>query len=1390
MRTTIVVFLQFCILLGLSLTNACTFYVSTNGDNTFDGKTPSTAFATLKFALNSGNNVYLKSNDKVCVFPGIYQDIGIQADTSVQVYGLTTPLRNNVILQSSPGTSSGVLFTITAAVTFNTTFAISNIVFQGDGVTHFVSYSAINVTNCTFQNSLVKWNGYLVQLFAPSVFRDVTFQNLSTTSATMFTTSSSAQLYNITIIDCFTQATTDGSYWFFGGTATQPTIIDGLYVVNNVGQSLTLIVGNAKNIVFTNNVAIQQLQMFTMGSGSIQDSRFEYSTLVGGQNYNNLPVLLSICDPPILLERVIFQYNEIPSVSISLCGTTGVENLITINNCTFQNNLLTTAVATQGGTPGGAAIFFIPQYMRPQMTITMSDSSFVNNSAPFGSGGAIYNAFAQQTVPNQSPTTITIKRCTFLDNSASNGGALALTDGTISECTFDQNIADSQGGAIMVYPGSILSLSISNSLFNCNRGSSGAVTSDIQGAFINHANNVFHDSCGASLLSIDPSSGTTLGGTWLTITGSQFPPNPQVTIGSFDCILPQQIDNSTLRCQTSAGYGGGLVIIVSAAGYLPSISALTWSYDAPFVQSFSPTNGPTIGQNYLTITGGDFVQDQTSVSIGPYKCNTIQVSTSLIVCQVTAGFGCNLFVQVSVGNQNQSSQVQIYSYDSPSIVSITPLATSPVGLTNFTIIGKNFAQDQSYGMFVMELNELVGQIYVQSNTMLFWFPATHLTGNINIKLQTVGRNCTQVSNVVLYSFAPASLRSATPTNLRVSGGTRIELIGDNFVAFSAINMLCRFDNVTVPMYVTSATSGYCFSYYHVPGTSLLSISNSAGQVWSSTLPLTYFEGCEPGFYGDLEGDNCQPCSMGTYSPKFGLEQCLLCGPGTYANNVSSTTCFNCPSFSSTQSIGSTTLDQCLCQNGFVWTNFSTSCVPCPTGAVCVGGKVPAISDEGYYQSPFTSQEFYPCPNANCLGDNTCANGYHDFLCNECSPGFWQLEGACFECSSGVWAWLVVLVIVGIASVTVSIHLTRVEDDTTAGQINEDDKVQIDKNKPRVAMIVSTLVSFYQLWKAVSNTDSNPLLRTTGTIMKYMMYALNVVQFDLKLASPQCLASNNNWSLKQEMILMVLIPVGIIPLFALASFILKRRYSAKSILLANCRVYAMIVCALYLPILQMSIQYLDCVDIIGDSNTWIRTEPSIQCNIDSYRQFLPVPILIIIIMGLGLPVTIVLIVNSKQASVVSIFGFLVEGIQPSSRFKFAIDMCIKLITALILVLHTSPVVQLVFLFGMYYAYYQFLRVKQPYIRSEYNVMDARLFASLCIFVLVMIVRISNTTKGASNFVDVLTFLCFIPTFVFTLYLAVQSIWIDRNYIFKKCKWCGCNCCRDNSSSRQFYQLSSV
>ena len=187
--------------------------------------------------------------------------------------------------------------------------------------------------------------------------------------------------------------------------------------------------------------------------------------------------------------------------TITISGNNTVHALSVVSSASLILNSLTIANSSSATSAGG---------IYSAGTLTITDSTFSDNSAGAAAGGGISNVSG----------TLTVTNSTFSGNSAGSAGGGIYTNGgtaTITNSTFSGNSASTGGGGIYIGGGT---LTITNSTFSGNsastgggiaRGSAGTVTlrntivanstsgGDCSGTVTDGGNNIVEDNtCGFS----------------------------------------------------------------------------------------------------------------------------------------------------------------------------------------------------------------------------------------------------------------------------------------------------------------------------------------------------------------------------------------------------------------------------------------------------------------------------------------------------------------------------------------------------------------------------------------------------------------------------------------------------------------------------------------------------------------------------------------------------------------------------------------------------------------------------------------------------------------------------------------------------------------------------
>jgi uncharacterized repeat protein (TIGR01451 family) len=184
-----------------------------------------------------------------------------------------------------------------------------------------------------------------------------------------------------------------------------------------------------------------------------------------------------------------------------------------------------------------------------------------------------------------------------------------------------------------------------------------------------------------SVSSVSPPSGSTSGGTSVTITGTAVTGATGVTVGGAAATNVTVVSDTTITATTPAGSAGTVDIKVTTAGGTSPVSANDrFTYIAPpTVSSVSPSGGPTAGGTTVTIAGTNFA-GVTAVSFGATSATgfTVNGATSITATAPAHAAG-QVDVTVTAGSVTSAiSAADHYTY------AALPTATQAIASTTLT----------------------------------------------------------------------------------------------------------------------------------------------------------------------------------------------------------------------------------------------------------------------------------------------------------------------------------------------------------------------------------------------------------------------------------------------------------------------------------------------------------------------------------------------------------------------------------------------------------------------------------------------------------------------------------------------------------------------------------
>ena len=195
-----------------------------------------------------------------------------------------------------------------------------------------------------------------------------------------------------------------------------------------------------------------------------------------------------------------------------------------------------------------------------------------------------------------------------------------------------------------------------------------------------------------TVLSVSPSSGTSKGGTLLTITGRGFSPGvpgTRVAVGQLEATDVNVISDTQIQVLTPMGNGVGKVVVMNPdyqTGEL--LNAYTFVYPPTIMQAI-PTVGPLSGGNTVWLGGYGF-QPGATVLFGSTPATIQSITANLVTMTAPPGSGQVLIRITNPDGQHGSTPYAYSATPPPVIVLLTPTHGPAGGGTRVYIYGQNF----------------------------------------------------------------------------------------------------------------------------------------------------------------------------------------------------------------------------------------------------------------------------------------------------------------------------------------------------------------------------------------------------------------------------------------------------------------------------------------------------------------------------------------------------------------------------------------------------------------------------------------------------------------------------------------------------------------------------
>ena len=192
--------------------------------------------------------------------------------------------------------------------------------------------------------------------------------------------------------------------------------------------------------------------------------------------------------------------------------------------------------------------------------------------------------------------------------------------------------------------------------------------------------------CPGTITSVTPLQGSILGGTQITINGTNLAGTTAVKIGGVDCTNLQVFSSTLVKAVTPAGSAGEVPLsVITAAGTL--FSPAPFTYGQLSIASVAPNQGVYSGGTAITITGS-FLNGATSVKVGGVPATDVVAVNSTTVTAVTPAGSVGVASVEVTGAKGTATASEAFTYFSvvvPTWATLLELLPDPAVVTDVNL---------------------------------------------------------------------------------------------------------------------------------------------------------------------------------------------------------------------------------------------------------------------------------------------------------------------------------------------------------------------------------------------------------------------------------------------------------------------------------------------------------------------------------------------------------------------------------------------------------------------------------------------------------------------------------------------------------------------------------
>jgi hypothetical protein len=434
-------------------------------------------------------------------------------------------------------------------------------------------------------------------------------------------------------------------------------------------------------------------------------------------------------------------------------------------------------------------------------TVDTDTQITVDNIPSDAAGGVTVNVVTPSGPSNNKTYTYVTPTPTLTNLNPSSGSTVGGINVTLTGTNFTGATAVNWGGGVIPLCGTGTCFTVDTdtqiTVDNIPSGAAGGVTVNVVTPSGPSNNKTYtYVTPTPTLTNLNPSSGSTVGGINVTLTGTNFTGATAVNwgggviplCGTGTCYKIDSDTQITVDNVPSGAAGGVTVNVVTPSG--PSNNKIyTYVTPAPTLTLLNPSSGSTVGGINGTLTGTSFT-GATAVNwgggviplCGTGTCFTIDSDTQITVDNIPNGAAGGVTVNVVTPSGPSNNKTYTYVTPTPTLTNLNPSSGSTAGGNNVTLTGTNFtgATDVQVGSFDLKPCPSAPCFMVNNSNQITVTMPANVPGNVSINVTTPGG--TTGSLQYAYVAPTPSVTKVSPNDGTPNGANIVALTGTDFEA--------------------------------------------------------------------------------------------------------------------------------------------------------------------------------------------------------------------------------------------------------------------------------------------------------------------------------------------------------------------------------------------------------------------------------------------------------------------------------------------------------------------------------------------------------------------------------------------------------------------------------